>query len=54
METCCGTTCDKLLLEKQLKQIGAAEFVEFLEEHIKEDCSAAAILQLLSEYTVQL
>ena len=50
METCCGTTCDKGLLEKQLKTKGAAEFVLYLEQHITEDCSTEAIAVLLNSY----
>lgn len=30
MQQCCGTTCDKDLLEKQFKIEGATEFVDFI------------------------
>ena len=50
MEVCCGTTCDKELLEKQLKIVGAVGFLEFLEENITEDCSEEALKELLSSW----
>ena len=54
METCCGTTCDKALLELQLKYQGAEEFAAYLEEHIKEDCSPEAMAWLLKGYVDKL
>ena len=50
MEQCCGTTCDKELLEKQFKVLGVSEFLEFLEEVITEDVSAEAMQQYFRDY----
>ncbi len=50
MEVCCGTTCDRALLEKQLKVQGAIEFLAFLEENITEDCSEEALQELMSAW----
>lgn len=50
MEQCCGTTCNKAVLEKELKVEGAVEFVAYLECNIAEGCSTAAIQELLSCY----
>lgn len=54
-EVCCGTTCNKHKMEQRLKCQGAEEFVAYLERHITEDCSKAAIAKLLAQYkmTVQ-
>lgn len=50
MEQCCGTTCDRSLLEAEFKVAGAQEFVNLLEGNIKEDCSTSAISSLLARY----
>ena len=47
---CCGTTCDKQAMEKELKIQGAVEFVAYLEQNVTEDCSTAAIAKLLDGY----
>jgi len=49
-QQCCGTTCDRALLEKQLKIVGAIEFLAFLEENITEDCSEEALQELMSAW----
>jgi len=49
-QQCCGTTCDKALLEKQLKIVGAVSFLEYLEYNITEDCSEDALKELLHNW----
>ena len=49
-QQCCGTTCDKELLEKQFKIKGATEFLAFLEEQVTEDMSTTALAALLVCY----
>lgn len=53
-EVCCGTTCDKVVMERQHKLEGAGEFLAYLEDNLTEDCSSGAMLALLLEYEAQL
>lgn len=50
IEQCCGTTCDKHLMQSQLKVLGAEEFVAQLERELTEDCSTEAIAKILVRY----
>ncbi len=54
LSLCCGTTCCKGLLEKELKCEGATEFVAYLEANVTEDMSTEAINLLLQDYTATL
>ena len=49
-EMCCGNTCDKGIVAKQLKAQGASEFLDFVEINVKEDMSTAALTELLELY----
>jgi hypothetical protein len=51
MEACCGTTCDKSLLENEFKVLGAHGFAEFLIDKFEGDTEAEISLQeALQEY----
>ncbi len=50
MEACCGTTCDKLLLVKQLKTQGAEEMIAFINLVGTEDMSKTAFAEYLRLY----
>ncbi len=49
-DRCCGSSCDVVQRDAELKEIGATEFVEYLEVHLTEDCSPAAIAAHLTDY----
>lgn len=49
-EMCCGTTCDVLVRDNQLRAEGAKDFLAYLEDNVTEDMSTEALEELLYQY----
>lgn len=56
VEVCCGTVCDKTLLYKQQRSIGANLFVEYLIEQgtMEDDAAADDLWDMVADFDKQL